>query len=90
MFIQKCDFKSLEWDFTTSDSVVRNPSANAGDTGSFHMLWSNSTHSPQLLSPLSGARDTATEACVPRAHALQWEKPLQWEAPELQLEKAYM
>ena len=31
---------------------------------------------------------TATEACVPRAHALQWEKPLQWEAPELQLEKA--
>ena len=37
-------------------------------------------HMPQLLRP----RATATEACVPRAHAPQQEKPLQWEAHELQ------
>ena len=34
------------------------------------------TPEPQLLSP----HPAATEACVPRAHALQQEKPLQWEA----------
>ena len=34
------------------------------------------SHTPQLLNP--GA--TTTEAGVPRAHALQQEKPLPWEA----------
>ena len=35
---------------------------------------------PQQLSPQA----TTTEAGVPRAHALQQEKPLQWEARALQ------
>ena len=35
---------------------------------------------PQLLSP----RATTTEACVPRAHAMQQEKPPQREACALQ------
>ena len=38
-----------------------------------HNYWA---WEPQLLSP----RAITTEACVPRAHALQQEKPLQWEA----------
>ena len=73
------------------DAVVTNPPANAGDTGSSpglersHMPRSNyacapellslrsRAHEPQLLSP----RATTTEAHVPRALALQQEKPLQ-------------
>ena len=41
---------------------------------------------PQLLSP----RATTTEARVPRARALQQEKPLQWEAhaPQLRVARA--
>ena len=60
-------------------AVVKNPPASAGDTGSSpalgrsHMPRSNSAHEPQLLSP----RATTAEACAPRAHALQQEKPLQ-------------
>ena len=42
-----------------------------------HNYW---THVPQLLS----LHATATEARVPRAHAPQQEKPLQWEARALQ------
>ena len=63
-------------------SVVKNPPANAGDTGSSprpgrsHMPWSNKAHAPQLRSPCA----TATEAHAPRACALQQEKPPQWEA----------
>ena len=44
-------------------AVVKNPPANAGDTGSnpgqgrSHMLWSNKARAPQLLSP----RATTTE-----------------------------
>ena len=37
-------------------------------------------HKPQLLSPHA----TTTEACLPRAHALQQEKPPQWETHALQ------
>ena len=60
-------------------AVVRNLPANAGDTGSSpgpgrsHMPQSNETRVPQLLSP----RATTTEACEPRACALQQEKPPQ-------------
>ena len=60
-------------------TVVKNPPANTGDTGSSsgpgrsHMLRSNWAREPQLLSP----RDTTTEAHVPRACALQQENPLQ-------------
>ena len=75
-------------------SVVKNLPANSGDMGSspdprrYHMPWSNEAHAPQLLSLNSRAcepqllspRATTTETHVPRAHALQQEKPPQWEA----------
>ena len=72
-------------------TVVKNPPANAGDTGSSpgpgrsHMLRSSSARAPQLLSlrsrarepPLLSPRATTTEARAPRARALQQEKPPQ-------------
>ena len=72
-------------------AVVKNPPANAGDTGSIpgpggsHMLRSSYAHVPQLLSLRSRAskpqllspRVKTTEAHVPRAHAPQQEKPPQ-------------
>ena len=72
-------------------AVVKNPPANAGNTGSSpdpgrsHMPWSNEARAPQLLSLRSRAHEpqllspcaTTTEACVPRAHAPQQEKPPQ-------------
>ena len=74
--------------------MVKNPPANAGDTGSIpgpgrsHMPRSNQARAPQLLSLRSRAREsqllslhvTAAEAHVPRARAPQQEKPPQWEA----------
>ena len=60
-------------------TVVKNPPANAGDEGSSpgpgssHMPRSNEGRAPQLLS----LRATTTEARVPRARALQQEKPPQ-------------
>ena len=70
-------------------SVVKNLPANAGDTGSVpdqgrsHMLRSNKAHVPQLLSLCSRTLElqllspwtATTEPCVPRACALQLEKP---------------
>ena len=41
-------------------------------------------HEPQLLSPCA----TATEACLPRLHAPQQEKPLQREACTSQLKSS--
>ena len=72
-------------------AVVKNPSANTGDTGSspglgrFHMPWSNEVHASQLLSlrsrdckpQLLSPRATTTEAHAPRAPAPQQEKPPQ-------------
>ena len=72
-------------------SVVKNPPANAGDTGSSpglgrsHMPQSNKARAPQLQNLLSRAcepqllsqRVTTTEAHAPRAHAPQQEKPPQ-------------
>ena len=72
-------------------AVVKNPPANAGDAGSSpgpgrsRMLWSNYARLPQLLSLCSRAREpqllslraTTTEDYVPRARALQQEKPQQ-------------
>ena len=72
-------------------TVVKNPPANAGDTGSSpgpgrsHMPRSNWAREPRLLSLRSRAREpqllspraTTTEARVPRACAPQQEKPLQ-------------
>ena len=71
--------------------MVKNPPANAGDMGSSpgpggsHMPRSNYARAPQLLNLCSRAREpqllspcvTTTEACVPRARALQQEKLLQ-------------
>ena len=60
-------------------TVVENPPANAGDMGSSHglrrshVLRSNWAHEPQLLS----LHAMTAEAHVPRAPALQQEKPLQ-------------
>ena len=79
-------------------SVVKNPSASAGDMGSSpcpgrsHMPRSNWARAPQLLSLRSRAREpqllstcaTTAEAHAPRACALQQEKPPQWEAHVLQ------
>ena len=70
-------------------AVVKNPPANAGDTGSSPglgrslVLWSNQAHAPQLLSlhsrthepQLLSPRAATTEARTPRAPALQQEKP---------------
>ena len=72
-------------------AVVKNPPANAGDTGCSpgpgrsHTPWSNKAHAPQLLSLHSRAcepqllspRATTTEARAPRARAPQQEKPPQ-------------
>ena len=72
-------------------TVVKNPPANAGDMGSSpgpgrsHMPRSNKARAPQLLSLRSRAHEpqlvsphaATTEAHVPRARALQQEKPLQ-------------
>ena len=86
-----------EWDRSNlllgfpGGAVIKNPPANAGDTGSIpgqersHMPQSNKTCVPQLLSLCSRAREpqllspraTITEAHTPRAHALQQEKPPQ-------------
>ena len=58
-------------------TVLKNPPANAGDTGSSpgpgrsHMPRSNWVREPQLLSP----RATTTEACVLRARAPHLLKP---------------
>ena len=75
-------------------TVVKNPPANVGDTGSspgpgrFHMPQSKEACVPQLLSLHSRAhepqllspRATTAEACTPKARAPQQEKPPQWEA----------
>ena len=83
------DKETEAWGFP-SGTVVGNPPANAGDTGSCpgpgrsHMPRSNSAHAPQLLSLHFTAHkatttepNATTEAHVPRARAPQQEKPLQ-------------
>ena len=72
-------------------SVVKNPPANAGDTGSTpgpgrsRMLQSNCwAWELQLQSPHA----TAAEACAAAARALQQEKPLQQEARSLNCKKS--
>ena len=86
-------------------AVVKNPPANAGDTGlspgpgRSHTPRSNWAQAPQLLSLRSRAREpqllsphaTTTEARAPRACAPQQEKPLPWEAhaPQWRVEPAH-
>ena len=89
--IMVCDpFNVLLRDFL-GGAVVKNPPANARDTGSSpgpgrsHMPWSNKARVPQLLNLRSRAcepqlvspRTTTTEARAPRACAPQQEKPPQ-------------
>ena len=78
--------------------MEKNLPANAGDTGSIPgpgescIMQSNVVHVLQLLILRSRAHEpqvrslqaALVEACVPRAHALQQEKPLQWDACPLQ------
>lgn len=54
------------------------------DLGRCHMPQSNSACATQLLSP----HTTTTEVQAPKVHALQAEKPLQWETHALQLERS--
>ena len=72
------DIKKAEGDFP-GGTVVKNPPANAGDTGSSpglgrsYMLWSHEAHEPQLLSlrvwsPCSATRE-ATAMRSPRTAA---------------------
>ena len=74
--------EEVVWDFL-GGPVVKNPSASVGGTGSipglgrFHMPWGNWAHVAPLLKP-----------SYSRAHALQQEKPPQWEARAPQLERA--
>ena len=84
--------KRTLWGFS-GDSVVGNPPANVGDTGSIlgpessHMLWGNKAGVPQLLSLCSRAREPQLlKPAHPRARSPQQEKPPQWEArgPQLQ------
>ena len=74
------DKKDSTWGFPTG-SVVKNPPANAGDTGLIpdprrsHMPGSNKAHVPQLLRLCSRAREpqllsscaVTTEACAPQS-----------------------
>ena len=82
-----------KWGFP-GGAAVKNPPANAGDTGSSpglgrsHMPRSNKARAPQLLSLCSRAHKpqllslcaATTEAHAPRVGAPQQEKPPQWEA----------
>ena len=85
------DLKIILWGFL-GGSVVKSPSANAGNWSLIpalwrsHKPWSNSACVPRPLSlcprawepQLLSVSATTSEACMPRAHALQQEKTLQW------------
>ena len=53
--------------------VLEDPTSRGATKPARHNYWARA---PQLLSPHA----TTTEAHMPRAHAPQKEKPLQWEA----------
>ena len=82
-FTTSATWEAQYWQYTTSWKIwprdlpggptVKNLPANAGDTGSIpgqersHVLWSNQTRVPQLLSLSAGTREaTAWEACAPQ------------------------
>ena len=75
--------------------MVENPPANAEDTGSIpdpgrsHMSWSDWACVPQLLSLYSRAQELQLwKPTPPGAGGQQQEKPLQWTAYALQLERS--
>ena len=76
----KLSFQSEGKDFP-GGPVVKNPPANAGNTDSIPGPW-KIPHDMEQLSPCI----PTTEPICPRAHALQQEKPPQWEAHTPQLE----
>ena len=73
--------------------MVKNQPANAGDTG---LIWDPEIPHAEgqlnsqaaTIKPVLQSREATTEAHMPRAHALQREKPQQWVAHNLQLEKS--
>ena len=83
-------------------SAVKNPPADAGDTGSIaglgrpHLPWDNSAHAPQPLSLCSGAQEVqllspqaaTAEAQAPWILCPRQEKPPQGEAHEPQAESS--
>ena len=71
------------------DPMAKSPCANAVDTGSIpgpggsHMLWSNETRVPQLLSLYSGTQGLQLlKPAHPRAHALQRVKTTAMRSPQ--------
>ena len=77
--------------------MVKNPPANAGDTGSIpdpgrsHKPQGNWSQAPRLLSLCSRAQEPrlrSPRATITDAHSQQQEKLLQSEARALQLEKS--
>ena len=76
-----------KWDLDfPGGSVVENLPANAGDTGLIPDARTKILHITEQLSTCT----TTTEACMHRVHALQQEKPPQWEACTPQLESALL
>ena len=69
---------TIKWDFP-GGPMVKNPPANVGGTG----LIPGPGRFPDVEEQLSPYA-TTTEACLPRAYALQKEKSLQWKAHTLQ------
>ena len=91
---QKQNKIKQKWGFP-GGSVVKNPSAIAGDVdlipgpGRSHMVWNNKAYAPQLLSLCSRAWELQLQkpGC-PRACAPQQEKSPLWEAHTPQLKKS--
>ena len=94
--------KTMLSGFPGSSVGKKNPAANSGGASSIpdpersHVPQSNSAPAPQLLSDCSGARKHNYGALVPQllkpthpgVHALQHEKPSQWQACTPQLESS--
>jgi len=73
------NWSELNWKITwafTGGSVVKNPSANAGDTVRGFLIQEDPTCLGATKPPSYNYW-----TLFPRAHALQQEKPLQWTAP---------
>ena len=89
-FCNRLSLKTMSQGFP-GGSVIKNPPANAGDTGWIlglgrsHMPQSNKVCVPRLLCSRAREPPLLKPVC-PGARAPQREKPLQWEARALQME----
>ena len=72
----KSSITKEQWGDFPSETVVQDPPANAGDTGSILGLGTKIPHATGQLSPCA----TTTEPVCPTACALQKEKPPPQEA----------